>query len=436
MSDIASIVDVQITTQTAGVTQAGFGMPLILSPNATFAERVRFYSDLAGMATDGFSTTGPEYLAASAVFAQTPRPSRIAVGRMANKPTQRWAVTPSAVNSFTYKMKVGGTAVSFTSDGSATLTEIVTGLKAAIDALALPLTVSDQTTYMRIVENVAGASHSVQIDGTPGSENLSLAQDHADPGAAADLAAIALENSDWYAVVNLFNSPAMVTAISTWCASNGKLFVAASQDTAILGAGTSDIASTEKAAARNKTAVLYHKDNFAFFDAALLGRCLPETPGAETWMFKSLSGVTAGSFTATHLTNLRAKNCGWYYTLAGVSMSAEGKVASGSYIDVERGRDWLTARIAERVYSLLVNRSKVPFTDKGISAITNEVRAQLQEGIDNGLLADDPKPTVTAPRAAAVSSTDKAARYLPSVKFDAVLAGAIHKVQIRGTISL
>jgi hypothetical protein len=436
MSDLASVVSVTVSTQTAGVTATGFGMPLILSANASFTERVRTYTDLAGMVTDGFASTSPEYKAASAMFSQSPKPPTIAVGRRALKPTLRWAVTPTAVNSFTYSMKFNGSTLTFTADSSATVTEVIAGLKSAIDALSLPVTVSDQTTFMRIVENVAGAWHECSILGTPGSENLSLAMDHADPGLATDLAAIAVENNDWYGIANLYNSPAEIAAIALYAEANTKLFVAASQDTTILGSGTSDVASTEKALAHTKTAIFYHRDNGEFADAAILGKCLPKTPGSETWMFKTLSGVTAGSFTSTQLTNLRAKYCGWYATLGGINQTFEGKVASGTYIDVVRGIDWATARYQEAVVSLFANSDKVAYTDKGISAVCAALRGVQQLGVDNGLFSDNPAPTVTAPRASAATTGDKAARLLSGVKADATIAGAIHKVALTATLSL
>ena len=52
-----------------------------------------------------------------------------------------------------------------------------------------------------------------------------------------------------------------------------------------------------------------------------------------------------------------------------------------------------------------------------------------------GILAADPAFTVTAPAVADVSAGDKTARTLPDVDFDATLAGAIHKVEISGTVS-
>jgi len=185
---LSDIVTVTITSESAAVEQAGFGVPIILAPDTPggFTERVRFYTSLTGVGVD-FATTTATYKMAAAVFGQNPRPSTLAVGRLANKPTQRWAVTPTASNSTLYQMRVNGTLVEFTSDSSATVTEIITGLKAAIDALSLGVTVSDQTTYMRIVANTAGAFFSVEVLDT---SLLALAQDHADPGLATDLAAM------------------------------------------------------------------------------------------------------------------------------------------------------------------------------------------------------------------------------------------------------
>jgi hypothetical protein len=146
---LSDIITLTITNQTVAVSKDGFGVPLILSATATFPEAIRWYTGTAGMVTDGFGTTSPEYKAAAAAFAQNPRPKKVGVGKLSAKPTLRWAVTPVVANSTTYSMKVNGSTVTYTSDASATLAEIIAGLKAAIDALALPLTTSDQTTHLR-----------------------------------------------------------------------------------------------------------------------------------------------------------------------------------------------------------------------------------------------------------------------------------------------
>lgn len=105
-------------------------------------------------------------------------------------------------------------------------------------------------------------------------------------------------------------------------------------------------------------------------------------------------------------------------------------------MDVMRGTDWLAARIQERVYALLIQNDKVPFTDAGIQAVKGEILAQLQAGVARDFLASDPEPTCTVPRAADVSAADKGNRQLNNVKFRATLAGALHKVTIEGELNL
>ena len=58
-------------------------------------------------------------------------------------------------------------------------------------------------------------------------------------------------------------------------------------------------------------------------------------------------------------------------------------------------------------------------------------------GLDvrTGFLAEDPAPAVLAPKAADVSSADKAARNLPGVTGTATLAGAINSTQVAITLT-
>lgn len=117
-------------------------------------------------------------------------------------------------------------------------------------------------------------------------------------------------------------------------------------------------------------------------------------------------------------------------------------MASGEYIDVIRGRDWLTARLRERIFGLLANVRKVPYTQGGIDQVVSQVDAQLREGIGAGYLSGDiPEGQelpfiVTAPEIGDISQADKIARLLPDVAFTATLAGAIHAVEINGTIQV
>lgn len=129
MSDapLSEIVSLTITTNEIGIQRESFGIPLILSVNATWAERVRVYEDMDGVAAD-WPSTGPEYLAANAIFAQDPAPASIMIGRAVGKPTLAYGigVTTAAAGS-TYEIDVAGygitpTVCTYTPGADLTLT--------------------------------------------------------------------------------------------------------------------------------------------------------------------------------------------------------------------------------------------------------------------------------------------------------------------------
>lgn len=435
--DLQDIVEVSVTAETSSVAQAGFGIPLLLSANAGWVERTREYKTLSALAVD-FATTTPEYAQASKLFSQKPRPEKVVVGRLANKPTQRYTVSVVAVaNSTKYLVRVRANWAEFISDANATNDEIVAGLVAAINGLT-----GDTKTASAVggagVQTVQLLGNAADFDGVEVGDRalLAVVQDHADPGVAADLTAIKLERNNWYAILNSYNSKAMADAIAAWAEANAKLFVADSNDSVIATtvlSGVDDMGEALRALGYDYSFVAWHPSSDAFFAAALLGARLPTVPGSETWKFAQLVGVTAYTLTDTERSNALAKNVMLYQEVAGVSITQEGKVASGEWIDVVRGLDWLKARIAENVFRSKVNSLKVPFTDSGIATVEADVRATLDEAVKNGLLVDDFE--VTVPKAADVSAADKSARVLPDVEFTATLQGAIHKTKVHGSVS-
>lgn len=434
---LSDVVNVTISVESAQLERAGFGIPLILGLSDRFPERQRTYSSLAAMVTDGFETTDVEYKEAGRLFAQTPRPPQVVVGRRINVPTMRWAITPVAVNNATYRMSIDGHDISVDGGASATVTAIIAALKTAIDLLALPVTVSDQTTYMRILANAAGAWHAISVADP---SLLGCAQDHDDAGIADDLDAILAENSTWYGLVSPDASADSVAEAADWVETNQKLYAADSQDTAVethVLAAATDIAATLKTAGYARTFLCYHRDNSAFFGAAWLGRVLPIDAGSEMWAYKTLAGVAALSFTDTQAKNISDKYANYYTAVYGQNLTFKGLTAAGEYIDVTRGSDWQTADIGERVFLAVTSpdgAQKLPFDDNGVAVVKNQVRASLKEGIRRLFLKATPAPTVTAPLVADVADADKRARTLPDVAFTAELAGAIQSVTITGVV--
>jgi hypothetical protein len=431
--NLSDIINIVISTASAQILQAGFGVPLIAAYHTKYTDRVRTYVNPADLLLDGFLTTEPVYLAASALVAQTPRPTQFKVGRLANAPTLKFVLVPTVSDSTVYKLTVNGLVAQFTSGVGATLAQITAGLKAAFDALAQPLTTVDSGTTLTATANVAGAFHSVYVDDET---KLTITQTHVDPGSAADLDAIKLVDNTWYGLLGLYNSKAVVLAMAAWSETNKKLFIAQTQDGDCLTASTTDVMSATNLAAYNYTSVWYHRIYNQFADSALDGAVLPFVPGSETWKFKTLAGISADGLNTNQKTNMQNKKGNFYETIAGINITENGQCASGQFIDITRGVDDLQADMQTRIFARLATVKKVPYTDKGIAIIEGEMRASLQSRVERGLLSDSPAPVVQVPLAANMTQVDRGNRNLPNMNFFATLAGAVHTVRIQGTVSV
>jgi hypothetical protein len=453
---LSDFLNVSITTSGPAPTQPGFGVPMILGSckNATAAlppsAPLKYYSSTAAMLTDGFLATDPEYLYAASLLAQNPAPPQFAVGRRyTNPPTQKFVFTVlNAVVGKAYTVVVNGVPKTFVAVDTV-VNNVAIGLAAAIGTPSGFGAAVAATSTVTITASAAG--NWARISALNPNVDLDCQQTHVDAGITADIANIyTYDSSGWYAVLSTYSCNAEVAALAAWTESNGKLYVADSNDSTILGAGSSDIASTLKTSAYVRTPVWYHQDNGAALAAGVSGVNLPKTPGSETWKFITPAGVAAQTFTATQITNLTTKRANYLYTVAGINMTAEGITPSGQYIDTVRGRDWLISRIQNRIFTVLttppsavnpanpqgsVPLSKVPFTDQGIAVVEAELRGALQEGVNNGFLAASPSPVVSVPKASAVTTQNKSTRTLAPVSFSATIAGAIHGLTITGVVS-
>jgi hypothetical protein len=442
---LADIVNVQISKQTASVARTGFGTPLVMSHEARLLAAfagilAKEYTEISQLATDLFSTTGPTYTIANAIFSQNPKVDKIVIGKRTSINFQRINLTVAAVrNSTAYSVIITGTTVTFTSDASATTAEIVAGLVTAINASAVSgaVTATDvASTTVQIDSDASGVLFILEVVDRAllNQFNVTL-----DPGIVADFNAIRTDptgNDDWYVVVIDNPGAAEIQALATAVEAIPRMFAATSGDSDILTAATTDVASDLQLAAYARTFLLYHPQPFKGAGAAWAGRVLPFDPGSSTWKFKTLAGIEVYTLTPTERTNALGKNANIYERVAGRNITGEGVTSSGEFIDITHFIDFITARLMENVFFRLVNANKIPFTDAGIAIIENEVRGVMQLGISVGGFAADPAPVVTVPRAKDVSSIDKANRLLPDVTFSATLAGAIHEVEINGVVTV
>jgi hypothetical protein len=451
------IVQIQIDRNTTMPTAMGFGTPLLLGsfPSSVFPERVRTFSSLQDLLDVGLKSFDPVYIMASDMLAQNPTVTEFKVGRRTHYPTQTITLTPTDFtvgkvytvtvrghNNATRASRVETTnTATYTVVGGDTATTVCNGLRTSFGSQTGDFSDTGSATLILTALNTH-ATVDGEVFGVETSSGFTISDGTSNPGIETDLAEIAAEDNDWYGLCIDSNSAAEIQAAATWVASNKKIFVAQTQDTPVASTSavsdTTSLAYLLKAGNQERTMLFYHKNNRDYVSAGMLGRALPEDAGSITYAYKQLGNVTANVLTTNEQTNLRDKSVNFYNTVAGVNVTRWGTTMSsgGEYMDVINGSDWLAARIQERVYALLIQNDKLPFTDAGIQAVRSEILAQLQQGIARNFIAADPEPTCTVPRASEVAVADKAARLLTGVTFRATLAGAIHKTEIVGELNL
>lgn len=266
----------------------------------------------------------------------------------------------------------------------------------------------------------------------------------ADANWADALTAIQAANDSWYFTIvvpaSTGTADAEVSEVSAWVesASSPKIHFAQSSAAGILSpSSTTDVAATLKAAGYKRTALMYRAaanlaDNAP---AGWTGEGAPFAPGSSTWCYKSIAGSAVDALGTTAKNAVHGKNANTYTLVAGANITQQGKVASGEWIDVVIGIDWLKARLQETVYGAFVANRKIGQDDGGITIVAGLVQGILEEAGRKGILQLD-SIKLTVPKYADIPQADKIARKLPDVKFSALLQGAIHLVEIQGTVSV
>lgn len=443
MSALDQIVDVNITQQTQAVSQASFSVPLIIGPTVTTwssTDIVHSYTDPAEMLTDGFLTSSPEYKYALQMFKQTLTPTQFYVGHRTTPVAQIDTITPTALNNTHYIVTIDGTEYDYLSDGSATVSEIVAGLLALINADPNAACTASGSTTLILTANVAGAGFSTTVNA-----NMALVHTTASNGIADDLAAIQAKNDLWYGIVLCSNTDSDINQLSNAVEGLIKIFIGASNDSAIGTASTTDIASVMKGKLLKRSALLFSPGSYNLgIDAAWMGGQLPFTPGSNNWALKSLPGIDPDTLTPTQASNcignpvaeIQGKNANIYRVVGGSPITQMGTMAGGQFIDITVGIDWLQSTIQTNIFAALIQSAKIPYTDKGTGVLISAVRAAIDQGVANGLIDGNSTITITAPKVLSVPANQRAGRVAPTITFSCRLAGAFNAVTVNGTVTV
>lgn len=253
--------------------------------------------------------------------------------------------------------------------------------------------------------------------------------------AAAALADYDLVNKGWrqLIVVNDGDAAPSVQAISAAIeALDGKLYFA--------GLNTSD--STQITASGLRHTVLFYCDateEAPFPVAALVGEAAGREAGSFTYKNLKLKGIAAQKLTDAEVDAIHKKGGITFVNKAGDNVTSEGKVAGGEYIDVIDSEDYIVQQLAYKTQKLLNNTAKVPYDNNGIAMLESVAVDVLQGAYNNGMIAtkEDGSADYSVSYTLREDTTevDRADRKYLGGSFAFALAGAIHYVEITGTIT-
>lgn len=455
MAAIDQIININITQQTAAVAQPSFSFPLIIGPtDAGWSDYVHAYSSPAGMLTDGFLTSSPEYLYAEEMFEQPIVPTLFYVGHRTTPVSQ---VDTIAVNSISpsgqqYEFDLNGTLISYTGVPGDTQQSILTALNAAIVSAFPSSTIPPSPPVTGVVTGSGSGALLTLTSAQQGlgasyaaiSSNLTHVAVTPNNGIATDLLNIINENNNWYGIVLCSNTDADIEQLAAAVEPLTKIFIGTSSDAAIPTNATSDLASYLKGKSYKRTALIYSATPNSGVDAAWMGGQLPAVPGSNNWAFKTLEGISPDTLTPDQqsiligdpVAQVPGKNVNIYQIVGGVDVTEMGTMAGGQYIDITIGVDWLKAEISTNLYTALTQSPKIPYTDKGTGVLISAVRAAIDQGVVNGLIDGNSPITITAPSVLSVPATQRANRVAPTISFTCRLAGAFNAVVVNGTVTV
>lgn len=481
---VSKVVRVNILTSPTFPSRKGFGLLLILGTSARLplGERLRFYSDMDGVGVD-FSSTDEEYKAAQIFFQQNPRPSELAIGRrfpsaapgelLGGTNATKVIATWNAVTSGGFKISIDGverslTALNFSTD--LTLNAVASRIQTALVAAgAVGATVTYDGTRFVVRSGTTGITSTVSYAIAPASGTdikAMLAWDAASQGKitagiaaetiAGSLDALQAFNGSWYglALTNEATEQNLLDA-SAWVEARVKLHGVSTKAANNADASSTTSLSYQLKALLYRRSLVVYDDNDDYPAVSALARMFTvnfnEQNSTITLKFKQLPGISVGTITETQRLALVGNNCNYYTNFGDSPMLAEGVMSSGVFADEVHGLDWLQNAIETNVFGYLYTRTtKVPQTDKGVTALVKQVEQALEQGVNNGLLAPgtwggNPLGQINtgdflktgyyvfAQPVAEQNQSDREARKAPPIQAICKGAGAIHSADVSVT---
>jgi|GEM_PF-2067350 len=419
-----------IAFDTSRTPRDSFGKPMLMSEHSLYPERTRTFSTRQALLDVGFSSSSAVVGMFDVMMGQEFRPPSLVVGRREVAVAQVETFTVGGAGDGAYTHPVNGAAATFSASGD-TATAIRDGLVAAINALGEPVTAAPVSTdqYTVTADN-SGQAFTTGTLVSP-SDVLTGVETTANVGAYTELQAIREYDQSWYAALSDDRTTPDLLEASRWVQSARAIFVGQTDDADILNpALDTDIASQLLALQRSRTMLLYKSSDADYFDAALLGKQLPKTPGSTNWAWQTLRDVPSDSLSYDEVEAMRAKRVGHLITMGVQPTAFEGKMsAAGMWVDLVRGGDKIDNDIEAGKLDLFQGMEKVGFDE--LQIIADRIEVEIRR--NTSLVLED-SVEVTLP--AEVPESDISARRVLGIEWKASIRTPVNEVDTAGQLTI
>lgn len=477
------IVNVSINVGPVAAVRTNFNLGLIIGKSTIIPveERVRTYSKLADMTSDGWTGNEPEYLAAQIYFSASPQPTHVAIGRWQTPETAVAAVTACrSANAEWYACIVCGTS-----------NIDIQAISAYIEA-ASPSSVYFYTTHDPNI--LSGTSGNIMDVLSKNSAHRTLGQYSTDSikapgyevggaGGATDISS-GTEN-EFNISVDGDESPQKVVLTLSNCTSGdttsaeiekqiqsiggtiyGNVKVEYSVDHYVITsptygegsqiritAGTeNDVSALLKIGASNGAIDIDGTTVYKESVAGILGYAMgvnTQTANSAFDIFaKQEPGVTAEDLTNTELNKIKSYKGNAYINRGSVyNLFESGTMHDGTFFDEVLNLDMLSNALQVAVINSFTEQNKIPQTDDGMNMLVTALTTPLENAVSMGFIAPgvwNAAPILSIKTGTVLSrgyeilfdsvssqsQTDREARKAPPIYIVIKLAGSFHNVRV------
>ena len=445
---LINIAPIDISLDPAPATRPGFGIGALFA-DLTPAQEANFGPDKgveltpAGFLQElddlGITSGEAAHTATTDYFSQDApgKPEKMILFRRDDPVAMLRTYVLTGNTDGTYSIELDGQTASFLA-AAATIEVIRDGLSAALALLvnAADFTFADVSTDTITVEAAFAGLPFTSVISSPVPAEFTDTLTTPNTGLPEDLTDALAERTDFYAVFEDSHAKGNILALANAIEGQELIFLGQNDDALALDAASQlDLGSLLLALGYLRTSLWYSANAGQYVEGAILGKMLPTDPGSATWAFKELASVVGEILSSANDTTLENKNYSWLerYTALGKTFTRNGFVASGQFLDVIRGRDWLSANLQIDIIEALLANPKIGYDSEGIEILRSVVENRLRIAAEQGLVDLD-SIVVTAIPKKDIDPSKIGQRLYDGIEFEAVLTGAIHKVPVTGSL--